>query len=51
VSVHVPLQFVIPDGQPQTPPEQVCPLAHAFPQPPQLLASLLVSTHESPQAT
>jgi hypothetical protein len=43
-STHVPLQFVIPLGQPQVPPEHVPALGHAWPQAPQLLAFVWVLT-------
>jgi hypothetical protein len=44
-STQAPLQVVPPAGHEQVPPEQVCPAAHAVPQPPQLPGLVAVSTH------
>jgi hypothetical protein len=47
VSMHTPPQLVCPAGQ-QSPDEQLFPAPHAFPQPPQLLLSVLVLTQAPP---
>jgi hypothetical protein len=52
MSTHAPPQTVLPDAHAQTPLWHVCPgRVHAFPQPPQLLGSVCMSTHEPPQTT
>jgi hypothetical protein len=46
VLVHVvPVQTVCPVGQPQVPPEHVCPVGHTLLHLPQLLLSVLVLVH------
>jgi hypothetical protein len=45
-STHAPLQFIIPLGHWQTPPEQVMPPVHRCPQAPQLFESDCRFTHD-----
>ena len=47
---HWPEQSTVPVGHLQAPPEQNVPPEHARPQPPQLLLSVCVSTHDLPHA-
>jgi hypothetical protein len=44
VSTHLPLQFVIPLGQPHWPAVQTPPVGHADPHAPQFAALVCVST-------
>ncbi len=46
VSTQLPLQFVVPIGHAQLPPEHVAPPPHVTPQPPQFVALVCVFTHE-----
>ncbi len=46
-----PPQLLVPPPQPQTPFTHAAPLLHGCPQPPQLLASVMVSTHVPPHGT
>jgi hypothetical protein len=50
VSVHMPPQSMVGDGQVHEPPAHVWPIGHALPQLPQFAPSVIVSTHAPPQS-